>query len=59
MICCDNSDGEIFCKCKYWLKESFFTLSKSFAFYLKACYAKQFGPKGVGYGIGAGTLKTN
>jgi hypothetical protein len=38
MICCDNSDNEIFCK---------------------ACYAKQYGPKGIGYGIGAGTLKTN
>ncbi|CAF0980048.1 unnamed protein product [Brachionus calyciflorus] len=38
MNCCDNSEGEIFCK---------------------SCYGKQYGPKGVGYGIGAGTLSTN
>lgn len=38
MNCCDNSEGEVFCK---------------------ACYGKLYGPKGVGYGIGAGALKTN
>ena len=38
MNCCDNSDGEVFCK---------------------ACYGKQYGPKGVGYGVGAGTLQAN
>lgn len=38
MTCCDNSDGDIFCK---------------------PCYGKQYGPRGVGYGIGAGTLKTS
>ena len=32
---------------------------KFFIFYFLACYGKQYGPKGVGYGIGAGTLKTN
>jgi len=26
--------------------------------YCKGCYGKQFGPKGVGYGIGAGALQT-
>jgi cysteine/glycine-rich protein len=26
--------------------------------YCKGCYGKAFGPKGVGYGIGAGTLQT-
>ena len=27
--------------------------------FCKSCYGKQYGPKGIGYGIGAGTLKTN
>jgi len=27
--------------------------------YCKSCYGRNFGPKGVGYGIGAGTLQTN
>jgi len=38
MNCCDNSEGDIFCK---------------------ACYGKQFGPKGVGYGISAGVMNTS
>ncbi|RNA08070.1 cysteine and glycine-rich 2 [Brachionus plicatilis] len=38
MNCCDNSEGEVFCK---------------------SCYGKFYGPKGVGFGIGAGTLSTN
>ena len=27
--------------------------------YCKSCYGRNFGPKGVGFGIGAGTLQTN
>ena len=27
--------------------------------YCRTCYGRNFGPKGVGYGVGAGTLKTN
>jgi len=27
--------------------------------YCRPCYGRNFGPKGVGYGVGAGTLQTN
>ena len=27
--------------------------------YCRPCYGRNFGPKGVGYGLGAGTLQTN
>ena len=27
--------------------------------FVAGCYGRQFGPKGVGYGIGAGALQTN
>lgn len=27
--------------------------------YFKACYGRQYGPKGIGYGLGAGTLQAN
>lgn len=27
--------------------------------FCKSCYGKQYGPKGIGYGVGAGTLQTN
>jgi cysteine/glycine-rich protein len=45
------------CNCHKSLDSTTLT-DKDNEIYCKACYGKLFGPKGVGYGIGGGTLQT-
>ena len=50
-----DKDGEIFCKGENKDITYFITISV----FVSACYGKKFGPKGVGFGLGAGTLTTS